>query len=181
MKKIAIAVVLLSAVVAPAVAADMYVGVRVGQANTSLENISLDSANPTGWGVFVGHDFNPNFAVEAEYLNLGEIKSGSNSVKSTGFSVSGVGSFPINEQFSLFGKLGYAVITGKPGGSFTGSDANNRAVTYGLGGQFNATPAVGIRLGWDKYKFNDNTNPGFNGYGTNGNANLYSIGGLFKF
>jgi hypothetical protein len=65
MKKIAIAL-LLSAVAVPAVASDMYVGVRVGQANTSIDNITLDSSNPTGWGAFVGHDFNPYFAVEAE-------------------------------------------------------------------------------------------------------------------
>jgi OmpA-OmpF porin, OOP family len=180
MKKIAIAVVLLSAVVAPAVAADNYVGLRVGQAKTNIDNntwatAGLDSANPTGWGVFVGHDFTPNFALEAEYLNLGEIKSGDNSVKSTGFSVSGVGSFPINEQFSLFGKLGYAVITGKPGcpAGCNFGDQNNRAVTYGLGGQFNVSPAVGIRLAWDRYHFNDTA--------WNGNANLVSIGALFKF
>jgi OmpA-OmpF porin, OOP family len=177
MKKIAIAV-LLSAVVAPAVAADNYVGLRVGQARTNMDNgtcctAGAQSANPTGWGVFVGHDFNPNFALEAEYLNLGEIKSGDNSVKSTGFSVSGVGSFPINEQFSLFGKLGYAVITGKPGGPANWGDQNNRAVTYGLGGQFNVSPAVGIRLAWDRYHFNDTA--------WNGNANLVSIGALFKF
>ena len=42
-----------------------------------------------------------------------------------------------------------------------------------IGGQFNVTPMVGIRLGWDKYRFNDN--------GTNGHANFYSIGGLVKF
>jgi OOP family OmpA-OmpF porin len=181
MKKIAIAVVLLSAVVVPVVpaaASDMYVGIRVGEAKTNIDNDTFNAAgfnstNPTGWGVFVGHDFNPNFAVEAEYLNLGEIKGSNHSLKSTGFSVSGVGSFPINEQFSLFGKLGYAVITGKPGGTFTGSDANNRAVTYGLGGQFNVTPAVGVRLGWDRYHFNDTA--------LNGNANLFYVGGLFKF
>jgi OOP family OmpA-OmpF porin len=180
MKKIAIAA-LLCFVTAPAVASNIYAGVKVGQANTHLDNLTLDSSNPTGWGVFIGHDFNPNFAIEAEYLNLGEIKSGSNSIKSKGFSVSGIGSIPFNEQFSLFGKLGYAVITGKPGGSFTGSDTNNRALTYGFGGQFNITPLVGVRLGWDKYKFNDSTNPGFNGYGTNGDATLISIAGILKF
>jgi OOP family OmpA-OmpF porin len=178
MKKIAFAVALLSVVATPVVAADMYVGIRGGQAKTSIENntfnaTTLNSTNPTGWGVFIGHDFNPNFAVEAEYLNLGEIKGGTGSVKSTGFSVSGVGSLPLNEQFSLFGKLGYAMITGKPGGSFTGYDLKNRAFTYGFGGQLNITPSVGIRLGWDKYKFNDT--------GLNGNASLVSIGGLIKF
>jgi OmpA-OmpF porin, OOP family len=177
MKKIAITV-LLSAVAVPAVAADTYVGVRGGQAKTSIDNNTFNnststSTNPTGWGVFVGHDFNPNFAFEAEYLNLGEIKAGTSSAKSTGFSLSGVGSIPFNEQFSLFGKLGYALITGKPGGSFTGSDTKSRAFTYGLGGQLNLGPSVGVRLGWDKYKFND---PGLNG-----NASLVSIGVLFKF
>src|SRR5450759_2901606 len=93
--------------------------------NHTFNNSTSTSTNPTGWGVFVGHDFNPNFAFEAEYLNLGEIKAGTSSAKSTGFSLIGVGSIPFNEQFSLFGKLGYALITGKPGGSFTGSDTKS--------------------------------------------------------
>ena len=66
------------------------------------------------------------------------------------------------------------MITGKPGAACTGcSDSKDRGLTYGFGGQFNVTPMVGIRLGWDKYRFNDN--------GTNGHANFYSIGGLVKF
>jgi OmpA-OmpF porin, OOP family len=177
MKKIAI-VLLLSAVAVPAVASDMYVGLRAGQAKTNIDNntfnnSTLTSTNPTGWGVFIGHDFNPNFAFEAEYLNLGEIKAGTSSAKSTGFSLSGIGSIPLNENFSLFGKLGFAMITGSPGGSYTGNDKKSRALTYGLGGQFNLNPSVGIRLGWDKYKFNDT--------GLSGNASLISVGGLIKF
>ncbi len=177
MKKIAIAVVL-SVVAVPAVASDMYVGVRAGQAKTSIDNntfnnSTLTSTNPTGWGLLIGSIFNPNFSVEAEYLNLGEIKAGTGSAKSTGFSLSGVGSIPLNEQFSLFGKVGYALITGKPGGSFTGSDIKSRAFTYGVGGQLNLGSSVGIRLGWDKYKFND--------AGLNGNASLTSVGAIFKF
>lgn len=184
MKKIMI-VALLSAFATPAVAEDrnaadmhMYAGLRAGEAKTSIEDNSFNvgssaSSNPTGWGVFIGHMFNPNFAFEAEYLNLGEIKSGTNSAKSTGFSLSGLAAFPMNDQFSLFGKLGYALITGEPGGTFTGSDRKSRAVTYGFGGQFNVTPTVGVRLAWDKYKFRDS--------GFNGNANLVSVGGVFMF
>ena len=95
------------------------------------------------------------------------------SAKSTGFSLSGVGSLPLNQNFSLFGKLGFAMITGSPGGSYTGNDMKSRALTYGVGGQFNLNPSVGIRLGWDKYKFNDT--------GLSGNASLISVGGLIKF
>lgn len=183
MKEIAIAVMLSAAVIPVAVGADMYdedkhmyAGVRVGPANSSIDKLvsSGASGNPTGWGVFLGHIVNPNFSLEAEYLNLGEIKNNTNSQKSTGFDLALVGSYPFNDQFSLFGKLGYAMITGKPGGPCTGcSDSKNRGVTYGLGGQFNFSPVIGVRLGWDKYKFNDK--------GVNGDANLYSIGGVFKF
>jgi OmpA-OmpF porin, OOP family len=106
---------------------------------------------------------------------LGEIKGGGGSAKSTGFSVSGVGSYPFNEQFSLFGKLGYAMITSKPGGSFTGSNAKSNAVTYGLGGQYNVTPGVGVRLGWDKYKLDDSSQS------FTGHVSLISVGAVFKF
>ena len=186
-KNIAIAVLLSAVVVPAAVASDMmderhmddrhmYVGIRAGSANTSFDNAVLGSGSPTGWGVFIGHIISPYAAVEAEYLNLGEIKNNTNSTKSTGFDLAVLGSYPFNEQFSLFGKLGYAMITGKPGGPFAGSDTKNRAFTYGLGGQFNVNSTVGVRLAWDKYRFNDNNG----GYG-NGDANLYSIGGVFKF
>ncbi len=181
MKKIALAV-LLSAIAAPSFAAvddtHMYVGVRVGQAKSNIEpgtfnNSTQSSSNPSGWGLLIGHSFNSSFAAEAEYLNLGEIKSGTNSAESTGFSLSGVGTFPINESFSMFGKVGYAMITGKPGGSYTGADAESDAFTYGVGVQANLSPAVSMRLGWDKYKFNDSS--------LSGNASFTSIGALVKF
>jgi OOP family OmpA-OmpF porin len=181
MKKIAIAA-LLSVVVAPAVAADephMYAGVRVGQAKTSIDNTTLTTSNPTAFGVFLGHTFSPNFGIEGEYLALGEIKgAGGGSAKSNGFSVSGVGSYPINDQFSVFGKLGYAMITSKlSGGGGPDVNAKSNGVTYGLGGQYNVSPGVGIRLGWDKYKLN-HTDATVN---FKGNVSLISVGAVFKF
>jgi OOP family OmpA-OmpF porin len=177
MKRIAIALLLSTATV-PAFASDMYVGLRGGQAKTNIENNTFNnstvtSSNPNGWGFFVGHDFSKTFALEGEYLNLGEIKAGASSAKSTGVSLSGVGSIPFGEHFSLFGKLGFAMITGEPGGAYVGNKKTSKAWTYGLGGQFNLNSSVGIRLGWDKYKFNDS--------GLNGDASFTSVGALFKF
>lgn len=177
MKRIAI-LFTLSAALSPALASNFYAGIRAGQATTSIENntynnSTLTSTNPTGWGILVGHDFDANLAVEAEYLNLGEIKAGTGSAKSDGFSFSGIGSFPLNPKFSLFGKLGYAVITGTPGGTFTALEAKSSAITYGFGVQYNYTPALAVRAGWDKYKFNDS--------GLNGNASFLSAGALFRF
>jgi len=174
MKKVAIAV-LLSTIAIPVFAEDMhmYLGVRAGQAKTSIDNVVLSTDNPTAYGVLIGHTFSSALAVEAEYLNLGEIRAGTGSVETTGISVSGVASLPLGDQFSLFGKLGYAMLSSKPSGSFIGADAKSDDVTYGFGGQFNMGPTTGIRLGWDKYKIEDGT--------FTGDISLMSVGGVFKF
>lgn len=174
MRKIAL-LVLLSVVAVPAVAADGYVGVRAGQARTNLDNVVLDKSSPTAWGVSVGVAFNPMIAIEAEYLNLGEVTGVAGGFESRGYSLSGVGSFPFNDQFSLFGKLGYAIISTKANTTVPYPDADSKAVTYGLGGQFNVTPSLGIRLGWDRYNIDDSS------ASRKGNVTLVSIGGVFKF
>ena len=181
MKKIAMAVLLSASVAAPAVAADdmhMYAGARVGKANTSIDNAVLTKDNPNGWGAFLGYSFSPMFALEGEYLNFGTIEFGTDGIKSSGLSLSGVASFPIGEEFSLFGKLGYAKITSKPTGTATGSSLKSSGVAYGFGGQYNISPVVGIRLGWDKYKIDDTDDTG---YPIKGDVSLISIGGVFKF
>lgn len=173
MKKIAIAV-LLSVVAVPAIAGE-YVGVRAGQAKTNIDNAILTKDSPTAWGVFGGYAFNSVIAVEAEYLNLGEVKGVAGGLESRGYSLSGVGSFPFNDQFSLFGKVGYAMISSKINNPVPKPDADSKAVTYGLGGQFNVTPSLGIRLGWDRYNIDDSS------VSVKGNVSMVSIGGVFKF
>ena len=104
MKKIAIAILLSGFVAAPAVAAGGYVGVNAGSAKIDLTG--FDST--TSFGVFGGYAFNENFAAEVAYTNFGSKDypaAGVMGVKSHAYSVSAVGSWPINEQFSLFGKL----------------------------------------------------------------------------
>ena len=175
MKKIANALLLTASIVTPAVAADMqhmYVGARVGKANTSIDNATLTKDDPTGYGVFIGHMFSPSFALEGEYLRLGEVTEGAGGAKSDGYSLSGIGSIPF-EEFSLFGKLGYAKITSKPTGNNLGGKVKSDGVTYGFGGQYNATPMVGVRVGWDNYKLDDSA--------FKGDVSLVSVGAVFKF
>jgi outer membrane translocation and assembly module TamA len=47
------------------------------------------------------------------------------------------------------------------------------AATYGLGGQYDATPMIGLRLSWERY------NVGV--VGENANGNLYSLAAAFRF
>lgn len=175
MKKIAIAALLSTFVAAPAFAGP-YVGVRAGQAKASYDNVTLTTDSATGLGVFGGFAFNPNIAAEVEYLSLGEVKApGGVAAKSSGFSVGAVGSFPINDQFSLFGKLGYAMLVTKVTPAGTTPDLKGNAITYGLGGQYNVTPSVGIRLGWDSYKLDDSSQ------NFKGKNSMMSVGAVFKF
>ena len=170
MKKIAIAMLLSAVVAAPSVAADMYVGVNVGSAKIDASN--LDST--TSFALLGGYTFNEYFAAEIGYTDFGskdyQDPAGPFSVKSSAWNISGVGSYPFNEQFSVFAKLGIASATTDTSGSST----SKSDLTYGIGGQFNVNKQVGIRLGYDVYKVADPTSSTFN-------ENVASIGGIFKF
>jgi len=175
MKKIAIAFVLSAVVAAPAFASGPYVGVRAGQAKASYDNTTLTTDSATGLGVFGGFAFHPNIAAEVEYLSLGEVKGSGFASKSSGFSVGAVGSFPINDQFSLFAKLGYAMLVTKVTPSGLVPDLKGNAITYGIGGQYNVNPSVGIRLGWDTYTLDDSAQ------NFKGKNSMMSVGAVFKF
>jgi OmpA-OmpF porin, OOP family len=166
MKKIAIAVLLSVTVAAPAVAADMYVGVNIGSAKIDASN--LDST--TSFALLGGYTFNEYFAAEVGYTDFGSKDYSGFNLKSSAWSISGVGAYPFNEQFSVFAKLGVASTTTDTSGTST----SKSDLTYGIGGQFNVNKQVGIRLGYDVYKVADPTSSTFN-------ENVASIGGIFKF
>mgnify|MGYP003385510524 CR=1 FL=1 len=166
MKKIA-AVALLSAfIAAPVVAQDMYIGANLGSAQ--IDVTGLDAS--TAFSVLGGYTINSNFAAEVAYVNFGSVDIVPGvTVKSSALSVSGVGSFPLNDQFSLIGKLGLAStnieVTGAP-------SEKNTGLTWGVGAQFNVDKQIGIRAGYDAYKVGDVVTE---------DENVMSIGAIFKF
>ena len=175
MRKIAIGVLLSAFVAAPAVADNFYAGVKMGFVNYSYSNVANN--DQVGFGLLGGYIINENFAVEAEYNSLGGFDSTNGTVKGSSVGVSGVGSFPLGQQFSLFGKLGIASTslkdTAKPGyvGDFTYSKAG---LTVGFGGQYNASKEIGIRAGIDIYPVGNSVS------GTGSAAIIYGAG-VFKF
>lgn len=167
MKKIAAAVLLSAFVAAPAVAADIYAGINVGSAKID----SPGFGSTTSFALLGGYSFNENFAAEVAYTNFGSKDYPTVSgVKSSAMSVSGVGSLPINEQFSVFAKLGIASTTLEATGFASTSKTD---LTYGFGGQFNINRQVGIRLGYDTYKVSDSF--------ITVDQTVTSVGAVFKF
>jgi hypothetical protein len=71
-----------------------------------------------------------------------------------------------NNNFSLSGRLSIPRLN--TGDALAGAYSN--APTYGLRGQFDSTPNLGIRFGWDRYVAGQNTDD-----------NLYSLTAVFKF
>jgi OOP family OmpA-OmpF porin len=126
--------------------------------------------------------FHRNFGVEVAYVDLGEATYSGDffgspvtggSIEINGFNVSAVGSFPVSEQFSLFGKIGLFIweaeandITG--GVPFSAKD-DGTDISFGVGASFNFTRNVGIRAEWERFE------------AAEADADLISIGVFWRF
>lgn len=150
-----LAVATLAAAPLAASAQGWYAGVGVGQADWDLigeEDTSLK--------VFGGYSFNPNFAVEFGYLDLGEAEisggGASASVTADGFTFAGVGMFPVSNNVNILGKLGFfrwdaeAEVT-LPGPVTMRADDSGTDVFYGFGVQFDVNKSVAVRAEYEIY------------------------------
>ncbi|HUQ75353.1 MAG TPA: outer membrane beta-barrel protein [Burkholderiales bacterium] len=189
MKSAAVTVALaLSALALPAAAqmnmSAVYVGATVGQSKfkdacTGLTaGVSCDDQD-TAWRILAGYQFNPNFAAELGYHNLGETKASGGgvnaSIKATAWELVGLGILPLGNQFGVYGKLGVHHSEAKLNSNVgvTGEDSGN-GLTFGAGVQFNVMPALGLRAEWQRYR-------NLGGESDNGDVDVISIGGIWRF
>ncbi len=175
-----------------------------------VTSASLNNDSDTGYKLTLGYQVVPQVAVELDYVNLG--KAGTSyefnglgrftregTYKISGLNLSGLFSQPINEQFSVFGRLGVLYSnyqyseTGAnfpafnpspepPVHSFTAPDLKRTKLSYGLGMDYKMSAATSLRLGWDRYTGignpmadNENANGKFD------NIDLYSLSVLMRF
>lgn len=75
--------------------------------------------------------------------------------EANGFSVVGVGSFPISDQISIFGKLGLfrwdLDLSVTDGISTLSVGESGTDITYGVGARYNLTERVGVRVEWEQF------------------------------
>jgi len=135
-----------------------YVGVGVGEFDVKIENSddlgdaidNLDDATDTAWKVFFGWRFAKYFALETDYLDLGNPGAnfggtgtdGAYQVELSGFGLYAIGTLPLG-IFELFGKLGYYFHDlkvdvdfnniGVNNGSVVSSEDHGQAWVYGVG------------------------------------------------
>ncbi len=130
-----------------------YAGLDVGQAD-------IEDEDDTAFKLYGGYQFHRNIAAEIGYSRLLD-KGG---VKVTAIEVVAVGIFPVANQISILGKLGFANVDFKgPGGSTDSTD-----LTYGVGVQYDFNRNLGARAQWQRYD-------------SEAEVDLFSIGIVYKF
>lgn len=142
---IAAALVIASSSAMAQQATKFYAGAEVS--TTKLE----DAGSESGVGGFVGYKFNQNLAIEAGYNRLasGNIDFEGDKVdidfNQTNLSV--IGTLPLSNGFSVFGRLGYNDIRVKA--RFEGDSESAKlddGVVYGLGLGYAFSPAISARV-----------------------------------
>jgi len=144
--------------IAAAGAGDAYAGVSVG--NASPDSSNFDST--IGWKIFGGYELNDILAVEGGYVSFGEMDGpteiGATTVfEATGFEAAVVGNYPLNSQFSVFGKVGllaWDAELSNPNSVFSFSDTGTD-VFFGIGAQYEISGNFAVRGSWESYTVED--------------------------
>jgi OmpA-OmpF porin, OOP family len=127
----------------------VYIGGTVGQAELkdACQGLASCDEKDTAWRILGGYQFNRNFAAEIGYHNLGEASAPAGATKGNVWELVGIGSYPIANQFSVYGKLGfYRGELEAPSAKETNTD-----FTYGVGLQYDIARNVGVRGEWQRY------------------------------
>jgi OOP family OmpA-OmpF porin len=183
-----------------------YAGANVGQSATRIDDDRIksgllssglattsisDDDRDHGYKIFGGYQFNKNFALEGGYFDLGQFgflantnPSGtlSGSIKLRGVNLDAVGTLPITEKFSVFGRMGVTHTQARD--SFTGTGAvtvlnpspssRDTNLKVGLGMQYALTDALNLRAEIERYRVDD-------AVGNKGDVDLISVGLVYRF
>lgn len=204
------AIFALAAVSASSLAcAQWYGGASIGMSSTPLyasdvpvtgatANSYSKNETDTGYKVQLGYQFNPNFALEGGYVNLGKanitnkvtapiVGSLRGDVKADGWNLMAVGILPVTEDLSLLGKVGALFSTTKGDYTTTGAvflaagvqpsyTKSETNLAYGVGLQYNINKSLSVRGEAESFvdlRASDASKKR--------NVDLYSIGLIFKF
>jgi OOP family OmpA-OmpF porin len=143
------------------------VGVVSSKHKYSLSNdTSNGDRSSTEWSgkIYGGYQLNKNFAVEGGYTDFGDSSynysvgaaSGRIDSKSHAFYVAGKGSVPINQQLSVFGKLGVAYNKNEVHGTglaapYAAGDNNRSNLYASVGGEYALNEKVSLSLEYEHY------------------------------
>nr|MDP2192313.1 outer membrane beta-barrel protein [Rhodoferax sp.] len=183
-----------------------YAGANIGQSRATIDDARItsgllgsgftttsinDDDRDTGYKIFGGYQFNKNFALEGGYFDLGQfgftattVPPGtlSGNIKLRGLNLDIVGTLPITERFSMFGRVGANYAQARDSFSGTGSvvvlnpnpSKRETNLKLGLGLQYAFTESLSVRAEMERYRVND-------AVGNKGDIDLISVGLVYRF
>ncbi len=179
MKKQLLMACLLGSFTLPAMASNFYLLGDVGDSKIEVD-VGDDysySKNTTTYSLGAGFEFNKFFALELAYRDLGNVTDRGNYLEegvqynyrdktsASALQASIVGSLPISEEFSLFGRVGVAEIdidydsvetSGSSTWSDSDSDSESKAL-FGIGASYKITPQIALRAEYSQFAKWDET------------------------
>lgn len=167
MKKLIIAMIAAASTmgIAQAQTPTGYIGAGIATADHKFNipgNTMMDS---DGWKasgkLFGGVDFDQMWGMEAGYTRFGKATTnyalsgttGSATTKGNSFYVAGKATLPLNEQFSMFGKLGASRNSYELNATTAAFniDDSKTELYAGLGAQYKLNKEVALSLEWERY------------------------------
>jgi OOP family OmpA-OmpF porin len=129
-----------------------YVGGNLGTPDyhSSINGVSGDGSG-TGFKLYGGYQFNPNFALEGGYFDLGHIDDATGKVNTRGAFVDAVGLYEFAPKWSVLGSAGLAQAR------FTSDrgDDWSPGIKLGAGLQYDLSRELALRAQYDRYHFSD--------------------------
>jgi OmpA-OmpF porin, OOP family len=113
---------------------------------SDINGISGNGSGISG-KLFGGYQVTPNFAVEAGIADLGHIQDPSAKVDGSSEYLDAVGIAPLNDTWSLLGRIGVAHVNLNT----SNGDDNGTALKVGLGAQYALTSNIALRGEWERY------------------------------
>ncbi|MES3023110.1 MAG: porin family protein [Pseudomonadota bacterium] len=160
MKKLIIALITGTTLMGAAQAQGPYIGAGVHAADRA-NTFGGDNKVKAGVKVFGGYDVTSQFGVEAGYsdfrkddvsFNIGTVPNRAE-IEGQSYYVAGKMTAPLNDKFSVFGKLGAAHNKASQRGNTPAltRDTSKNELYAGVGAQFNLSPRVALSLEYERF------------------------------
>jgi opacity protein-like surface antigen len=141
-----------------------YIGLGVASSDHDFKIGAAGTSNPDGYKasgkIFGGFDVNPMFGIEAGYTDIrradhtytiGAIPGSATTEGSRSY-LAAKATWPVNDAFSVYGKLGAGYSKVKFRSTTLGNEDDSDTEVYaGLGGQYKINEKVALTLEYERY------------------------------
>ena len=128
----------------------LYLGASIGQASYS----ELDDSD-IGFKLFAGISLNELVSVELGWVDFGSVESVGATVDASALYLGIVGSYELQNDLSLYGKLGFSSWDADLKANTVTASESGSDVTFGLGLNYQFSGHAGMQFSVDQYPLDD--------------------------